>query len=281
MAVFGKLDRTMEQIIQNPFLANFSKLNKKLFWIGIFTLIMGLSVLQDYLFSQIRDTGFYFSDSLLYNCIWIFLVPLTFLETKLLEHVKPWNKGVLIFLMPVISGVLVLLHILIFTSFFVSVSYFVFSPSHRFIRIFNSALSSEFSLLALYYFLTPFLLKSFKTAVQRASSSTMYPENIKVKQGLITISLPTQAIELISTHKPYTLIVANTNSYFDNRTIKDFETVLNPRLFLRVHRSIIVNKNLIRELRSRKNGDYDAFLSNGQTIRLSRHYRTRWKELLQ
>ena len=201
----------MEQIIQKPFLANFSKLNKKLFWIGIFTLIMGLSVLQDYLFSQIRDTGFYFSDSLLYNCIWIFLVPLTFLETKLLEHVKPKSKGVLIFLMLVISGVLALLHILIFTSFFVSVSYFVFSPSHRFIRIFNSALSNEFSLLALYYFLAPFLLKSFKTAVQRASSSTMYPENIKVKQGLTTISLPTQAIELISAHKPYTLIVTNSN----------------------------------------------------------------------
>ncbi|WP_103867619.1 LytTR family DNA-binding domain-containing protein [Aquimarina sp. I32.4] len=48
----------------------------------------------------------------------------------------------------------------------------------------------------------------------------------------------------------------------------------------KLHRSVIVNKNHITELKSRKNGDYDCILTNGQSIRLSRHYRQNWNELL-
>jgi two-component system LytT family response regulator len=55
---------------------------------------------------------------------------------------------------------------------------------------------------------------------------------------------------------------------------------LNSQIFLRVHRSAIVNKNHITELKSRKNGDYDGVLTNGQSVRFSRHYRQNWSELL-
>jgi two-component system LytT family response regulator len=68
--------------------------------------------------------------------------------------------------------------------------------------------------------------------------------------------------------------------YFDSRTLKDFEDLLNPEFFLRVHRSSMVNTAYVKALTSRQNGDYDALLENGQTVRLSRHYRENWQQLL-
>ncbi|MEM1123423.1 MAG: hypothetical protein AAGJ18_23495, partial [Bacteroidota bacterium] len=39
------------------------------------------------------------------------------------------------------------------------------------------------------------------------------------------------------TDKPYTLIATHKNSFYDNRTLKEFMTFLNPNEFLRVNRS--------------------------------------------
>ncbi|MCG8374638.1 MAG: LytTR family transcriptional regulator [Balneolales bacterium] len=270
----------MQQVIQNPFSAILSKTNRIRIWIGVFALIIGLSVFQDYLFSQIRNTAFYISDSLLYNSIWAFLFPLTCLEIKLLPHFPARNKAGFVFLLLLVSGLLTLLHIVLFTSFFVSVSHFVFSPPHRFIRIFNTALSNEFSILALYYLSFPILSKFFKKPAFIASNSVTYLKSIKVKKGLKTICINTQAIEIISTDKPYTIIITGKNNFFDNRTLKDFQTILNPTRFIRVNRSTIINKHFVKEVVSRKNGDYDALLHNNKTVRLSRHYRVNWLSLL-
>jgi DNA-binding LytR/AlgR family response regulator len=62
--------------------------------------------------------------------------------------------------------------------------------------------------------------------------------------------------------------------------LKKLERLLDPQVFIRVHRSAIINKNHITELKSRKNGDYDGIVTSGQTIRFSRHYRQNWNTLL-
>ncbi|MGD1839984.1 MAG: LytR/AlgR family response regulator transcription factor [Thermonemataceae bacterium] len=119
-----------------------------------------------------------------------------------------------------------------------------------------------------------------KKPVQSISSSNTYPTSIKVKKGLTTVAIETQAIEIISTDKPYTVIVTNKYQFFDNRPLKDLQTMLNPTEFIRVNRSTIVNRHFVQEVVSRKNGDYDALLHNNKTVRLSRHYRTNWLDLL-
>lgn len=260
---------------------NKSKSNRLQFWIGVLVLIIGLSVLQDFLFSNIRDTGFYLSDSLLYNSIWIFLVPLTFLEIGFLACFPLKNRIGLVLATLATSLVFTLLHLLIFTSFFVSVSHLVFSPAHRFSRIFYSALSSEFSILALYYCALPLVSRFQKGTLPSPLDDQGYPSIIKVKKGLKTVGIPVEAIQVISTDKPYTIIVTDGSTFLDNRTLKDFETVLDPGIFLRVNRSAILNEHFVMEVVSRKNGDYDAVLRNRTTVRLSRHYRTNWRHLLQ
>jgi two-component system LytT family response regulator len=48
---------------------------------------------------------------------------------------------------------------------------------------------------------------------------------------------------------------------------------LDPRTFVRIHRSAIVNVERIREVQPWFGGDYVAILRNGRQLRVSRHYR--------
>ncbi|MBP7644450.1 MAG: hypothetical protein KA767_13995, partial [Saprospiraceae bacterium] len=64
-------------IHQNSILKKGDFKNSTTWWLGGLVGFMLLAVFQDYLFSKFQDTGFYLSESLLYNAIWLFLIPLT------------------------------------------------------------------------------------------------------------------------------------------------------------------------------------------------------------
>ena len=53
----------------------------------------------------------------------------------------------------------------------------------------------------------------------------------------------------------------------------DLEAQLNPQNFVRIHRSIIVNLERIKELHPHFNGDYIVVLENGVQLKLSRSRR--------
>jgi two-component system, LytTR family, response regulator len=56
-------------------------------------------------------------------------------------------------------------------------------------------------------------------------------------------------------------------------TLAKFEQKLNPKTFVRIHRSTIVNINFIKEIQSHFNGDYSVILTNGKVLRMSRNYK--------
>ena len=58
-------------------------------------------------------------------------------------------------------------------------------------------------------------------------------------------------------------------------TMARMEDRLDPRRFVRIHRSTIVNVDRIRELRPRANREYDVVLHDGTELKLSRSYRDR------
>jgi two-component system LytT family response regulator len=233
-------------------------------------------MLQDYIYSKLKLTGFYLSESLLYNTFWIFFIPFSLLISRLKKNISPKNKWVKIPYHIGIGLICSLLHLLLFTALFVFVSHLVFSPTHHFSNIFNAALSNQFYITLLWYVLFPIIYSQKQT-----SSSFQYPENIKLKIGSKIINLPAQSIQVISTDKPYSVVFTNNQKFLELKSLKEFEAELNPSIFLRVHRSAIVNVTYIKELKSRSNGDYDALLQNGQIVRFSRHYRNNWHSLLQ
>jgi len=75
------------------------------------------------------------------------------------------------------------------------------------------------------------------------------------------------------------LHVAST-SFLIRRSMKSLETSLDPRRFVRVHRSSIVNVERVREIRTRRHGGYSVVLRNGTELRLSRGRRRALQTLL-
>lgn len=237
-----------------------------------------LAVLQDYIYSRIQQTGFFLPESLLYNVFWAFFIPLSIFINRLTKISNPRNKLGKLPLNLALGVTFSLLHLLLFTSLFVVVSNLAFTPPHHFSTIFNAAFSNQFYLALVWYTIFPAVFISFGKPTK---VTTAYPEKIKLKTGSKIITIPTSSIQLISTDKPYTIVYTNDQKILDNKSLMEFETELDPTIFLRVHRSVIINTAYVEELKSRGNGDYDARLENGQIIRLSRHYRSNWLPLLQ
>jgi len=170
------------------------------------------------------------------------------------------------------------LHILFFASLFVLVSSLIFTPTHRFSNIFNSVFSNQFYIALLWYIIFPAIYISKRNSTNLKKT---YSDKIKLKIGSKILSVSTSTIQFISTDKPYSIVHTNGKKIMENKSLKEFETELNPTIFLRVHRSSIINATYVKEIKSRNNGDYDATLKNGQVIRLSRHFRNNWKQLIQ
>ncbi|TYA56323.1 LytR/AlgR family response regulator transcription factor [Formosa maritima] len=268
----------MEQSIYKREILKISKFDKIPLYIIIVVFVFLLAVLQDYIFSSIQQTGFYISESLLYNTFWIFFIPFTFIINKLIKIINPKNKLGKLPLNLGIGLIISVLHILFFTSIFILVSNLVFTPAHSFSNIIKAAFSNQFYIALLWYVIFPAIYISI---YKKPHLTNFYQEKIKLKIGSKIITIPTSSILLISTDKPYSIIYTKDQKILDNKSLKEFETRLDPTIFLRVHRSTIINAKYTKELKSRSNGDYDATLENGQVIRLSRHYRGNWQQLLQ
>lgn len=254
------------------------KIGKIPLYLLIVVLVFLLAVLQDYIYSRIQNTGFYLSESSLYNTFWIFFVPLTILINRLIKIINPKNRLVKLPFNLGIGITFSFLHLVFFASLFVLISSLVFTPTHRFSNIFNSAFSNQFYIALLWYTIFPAI---YISKYKPTYSKKPYSDKIKLKIGSKILSVSTSTIQCITTDKPYSIVHANDKKFLDNKSLKEFETVLDPTFFLRVHRSSIVNATFVKELKSRNNGDYDATLKNGQVIRLSRHFRNNWKQFIQ
>lgn len=257
------------------------KTTKLKWYIILLISVMGSAVLQDLIFSKLKGTGFYLSESLLYNSFWLFFLPLVHFTSRLAKTIRLKSKilkGLIAMATAVVIG---MVHLVLFTSFFIFISNLYFSPPHRFSAIFNSVLSNHFYICILVYTLTPVIGKFLITSKKLKSGSAQeFPQKLVVKIGTRNKLIDVEKIQLITTDKPYSVVCTKDKRFLKNESLKELEVKLDPDMFMRVHRSTIVNKKYIKQLRSRKNGDYDAYLENGPPIRLSRHFRHNWNTLL-
>jgi len=56
------------------------------------------------------------------------------------------------------------------------------------------------------------------------------------------------------------------------------EEILDPKLFIRSHRSTIVNKNYVEKFCSQLNGEYYLVMKNGKELKVSRSYKEKVKQ---
>lgn len=106
-----------------------------------------------------------------------------------------------------------------------------------------------------------------------------YPERVLVESRQKMITIAVEDIDWIEAFGDYSKIHLGKDQYLSNYGISALEEKINPKRFVRVHRSSIVNLAAVEELR-KYGKSYDIRMRNGERVRVSRGYADRIKELM-
>lgn len=87
-------------------------------------------------------------------------------------------------------------------------------------------------------------------------------------------------IRCIYAEENYARICTGTETYFLRETMTSLEQRLDSTLFLRVHRSAIVNLQHVKEITNEANCGATVLLDNGVRVPISRSHRSRIEKLL-
>jgi two-component system LytT family response regulator len=94
---------------------------------------------------------------------------------------------------------------------------------------------------------------------------------IKENDGIIFV--PVEEILWIEAANKYVVIHTAARTHMARQTIQSLENQLDPKQFVRIHRSTIVRKAAVRGLHPLFHGDYIVRLTNGAELTLSRNFR--------
>jgi len=106
-----------------------------------------------------------------------------------------------------------------------------------------------------------------------APAASRYEKLINVKDRGQIFRVDVESIERIDAAGDYMCIYTGDNTLILRETMKDLEKRLDPRTFQRVHRSTIVNLDLVRQVKPHTNGECFLVLDSGAQVKVSRSYR--------
>jgi two-component system LytT family response regulator len=176
-------------------------------------------------------------------------------------------------------------------------------PLVVFVSAYDQYALAAFGVEAVDYLLKPFDRERFRQAIRRVRSrlsgdkQTELAERIStaVRDTVISVAgrpaanaspkrivaerdgrlffIAQPDIDSVEANRNYVNISAGAESFTIRWTMQQAETTLDPGMFLRVHRSVIVNTHKIREMERRFHGEYVLTLVNGQKFTSGRAYR--------
>ena len=177
-------------------------------------------------------------------------------------------------------------------------------PTTVFVTAFDQYAVKAFDFHAVDYLLKPFDRARFRQALaqirhqlERTDASSLnrqlvtlledlrkadtYAERLAVKTSSGVSFLRTDEIYWVDAAGNYVrLNTADGESHLLRETLTALERRLDPKRFVRVHRSTIVNVERIREIRSQDHGEHLIIMELGQRLTLSRSYRERVHDLI-
>src|SRR5205085_376669 len=116
--------------------------------------------------------------------------------------------------------------------------------------------------------------------LEELKAESNYLERLVIKSGGRIFFLETDEIDWIEAEGNYVSVHTGKKSHLIRETISNLESKLDPKKFLRIHRSSIINLNRIQELQPWFHGEYHILLQDGTQLTLSRNYRERLQEAL-
>ncbi len=106
------------------------------------------------------------------------------------------------------------------------------------------------------------------------------PARIVFKSRGRILFLPITEIRWIAAEENYVRICTGTESHLLRETMTGIESKLDSQMFMRVHRSAIVNLKYVKEVRRETTGDFSVLLSNGQKVAMSRSHHSNIDSLI-
>jgi two-component system LytT family response regulator len=153
-----------------------------------------------------------------------------------------------------------------------------------------------FEVHAIDYLLKPYTKERFKKAIDKLSftnevnkiaplaeslmmNKETYPERILVNHQRKLITIAAEEIIWIEAYGDYSKLHTLQDIFVSNYGISTLEEKLNPKTFIRVHRSSIINLKQIKEL-DRYGKSYDVKMNNNDMVRVSLGYMDKLKNIM-
>jgi two-component system LytT family response regulator len=99
-----------------------------------------------------------------------------------------------------------------------------------------------------------------------------FDTHIFVQKSEKLFNLPVEEIVYLEASGDYTIITTKADQFVSSSGIGKLEEILNPEVFIRVHRSTIVNVNYLKEIERHFNGGMVVKMQNGKSFPVSRTY---------
>jgi two-component system LytT family response regulator len=110
------------------------------------------------------------------------------------------------------------------------------------------------------------LLKSIR------GEKNSFETHIFVQKSEKLFNLPVDEIIFLEASGDYTIITTKADQFVSSSGIGKLEEILSPEIFIRVHRSTIINLNFLKEIERHFNGGMIVKMQNGKSFPVSRTY---------
>lgn len=240
-----------------------------------FFFVVCLTIFQDYLHSRRNEYSFYFSESVLFKTFWLAFIPILMLLIKKLNNARSETFTKL----AVIIIICIVVHLIVSPTIAVIFSKLFYQGRYDYNKFFSYTWANDFYKLVIVY--TGFVIgcKYFqKLSSDDEPASSPTSKTIVINSGRDNVVVNTADILQITSSSPYVIIHLENKKHLHSESLKSISTQLDSNVFLRVHKSTIVNTSKVVAFKSRLNGDYDLHLTNGDCVRLSRTYAADFKK---
>jgi two-component system, LytTR family, response regulator len=167
-----------------------------------------------------------------------------------------------------------------------------------FVTAYDQYAMKAFEVHAVDYLLKPFSRERFEAALQRAKQqwprkevdaaelaaaarpTGEYAERIVVKDGTKVTLIPVLKLDYAEALDDYVSLAAEGKKHLKQQTISGLALALDPRLFVRIHRSYLVNLERVTRIEPYGKDSKVAILTNGVRLPVSRAGYARLKTLL-
>jgi len=113
------------------------------------------------------------------------------------------------------------------------------------------------------------------TLLEELREERKYPERLIVKSSGRVFFVRTEEIDWVEASGNYVKIHTKSDAHLLRESMKNMEAKLDPKTFVRIHRSAIVNIDRIKELEPWFHGEYIVIMQNGTRLTASRVFSDR------